>query len=291
MANLRILVPSGIGDVSWTLSKILTTPHNFHIRYIGGYPDRMRAFFDLLPKDRVISCEPESRYATKWENNELVCFPRPGNPPIKKAYKLSDLSEHEYCFLESNTHLEAGNRLEEWLKDEIPNTDFHYQLQGTVRNGKKSNYFIVNFSSYGTKKAWGYYEVPLSVEVVKHIHNKTGFTPIFIGGEYDDYTRDIHKHLIEQDCPAISLVGKTPDLVTVVALLQQSRMYFGACSGLMVLTNILNVPVATYYPPFNQPPGRKLAGMWHDRNIPYLPLFWEGKDKDVCLIDEFLKKL
>src|SRR3989338_1045274 len=44
--DYKILVPSGIGDFSWTWSKLVTTPHRFHIEYMGGYPDRLAAFLD-----------------------------------------------------------------------------------------------------------------------------------------------------------------------------------------------------------------------------------------------------
>lgn len=292
MATYKILIPSGIGDFSWTWSKLICTPHNFHLEYIGGYPDRMKAFFDLLPKDRLLSCTPNSQYYTRWdEKNELVCCARQGAPAIRKAYRLSDLREGEMMFIESNSYLEAGNRLEGWLADELPNTEFHYPLNGTIKGAKKGDYFIVNYSSYGTKKNWNYYDVPDSVEFVKFVQKFTGWTPIFIGGEYDDYTVDIFRALSDSGVPAISLIGKTPELVTVVALLQQAKMYVGACSGLMVLANILHTAVATYYPGFDVPPGRKLAGMWHDPNVPYLSLFWDGLDKNKQDMENFIKHI
>jgi ADP-heptose:LPS heptosyltransferase len=194
-------------------------------------------------------------------------------------------------FLESNTYLEAGNRLEGWFAQDIPDTDFHYKMNGALDKAKRGNYFIVNFSSYGTKKAWGYYETTGAADVVEFLIKKTGWTPIFIGGTYDDFTRDVYMELIRREDRAINLVGKTPDLTEVVVWLQQARFYFGACSGLMVLSNVLRTPVATYYPPFQTPPGRHLAGTWHDPAIPYVSLFWEGVEQDKQIMESFLKTI
>ncbi len=298
----RILVPSGIGDFSWLWSKLVTTCDKYHIDYIGGKPDRMHAFLSLLPNDRILSFKANPDYATRWDGPELVVFPRnvSTHPFVTKARRYDTMipmvgagtglsTNSRMFFVESNTHLEAGNRIENWLGDELPNTDLHYRIKGALDKCVKNDYFIVNFSSYGTKKAWGYYEVPESTEIVAALAKKTGWIPLFIGGDYDDYTRDIYLKLLDKGVNAVNLIGRTPALADVVALLQQSRMYFGACSGLMVIANILYTPVACYYPPFDMPPGRKLAGTWHDKNIPYVSMFWEGKDKDIEILEEFIK--
>lgn len=290
--NLRILVPSGIGDFSWLWSKLVTTEHNFHIEYMGGYPDRLKAFLSLLPKDRVLSFHPNVDFCTRWDDKgELVTFRRDGNNAlnVSKAKSLNDLSGDRLTFIENNSFLEAGNRIEDWWKDEIPGVEFHYDLAGSLKQSVIGNYFIVNFSSYGTKKAWGYYEVPAAAGVVQFIAEHTGALPLFIGGEYDDFTRDIFEHLSDAGQRCLSLVGKTPGLLEIIPILQQSRFYFGACSGLMVLTNILSRPVITYYPPFPKPPGRFLSGTWHDPEWPHLGLFWEGTENDKIMINDFLE--
>ena len=288
----KILVPSGIGDFSWTWSKLVTTDDTYHIEYIGGKPDRMSAFLKILPQDRILSFKANDNYYTKWNGPELVCVSRDTRryPELYKARCYSDVQSGELVFLESNTFLEAGNRLESWLGKDIPTTDFHYVLAGADDQVVKDNTFVVNFSSYGTKKAWGYYDVPDSVELVKLICDATGLIPKFIGGTYDDYTRDICEELKKFKYYAIDLVGKTPDLRDVIRTLQRTNLYFGACSGLMVLSNVLNTAVCTYYPPFNTPPGRHLAGMWHDKNIAYMSLFWDGKEKDKVVLPDFLRE-
>ena len=288
----KILVPSGIGDFSWTWSKLSTTDDQYHIEYVGGIPDRMTAFLKLLPKDKILSFKPNNNYGTKWNDaGELVCvnYHPDKNPDIPKMQQYSDLKElGEIMFVESNTHLESGKRLEDWMSDDIPNTDFHYELKGKVDKYSKGGYFIVNFSSYGTKKAWGYYNVSEASNLVRGIVLQTGWTPIFLGGEYDDFTSDIYKSMVDDQVKTIGLVGRTPSMETVIALIQQSNLYFGACSGLMVLSNLLRVPVCTYYPPFETPPGRHLSGTWHDPVIPYMSLFWEGYMEDQRKISNFL---
>jgi len=289
----KILVPSGIGDFSWIWSKLSTTGDQYHVEYIGGVPDRMSAFLKLLPKDRILSFKSNDNYITKWsDKGELVCFSRFGSglPEIPKMQRYSDLRGGQLMFVEANTHLERGNRIEGWLGDEISGTKLHYKITGLLGRCVKGDYFIVNFSSYGTKKAWGYYEVPVAADLVEFIAMQTGWTPFFVGGEYDDFTRDIHVEVIDRGIKAVSLVGRTPSLIDVIALIQQSNLYFGACSGLMVISNIFCVPVCTYYPPFEKPPGRHLAGTWHDDFIPYLPLFWDGFDKDISKIKLFLNR-
>lgn len=281
----KILVPSGIGDFSWTWSKLVTTGDQYEVDYVGGTPDRMKAYLNLLPKDKIVKFKANPNYATKWdEENRLVGFPREKSPYIVNVKSYAELNEVEMKYIECNSLLESGVRLEQWLIDEIPNTDFHYMMDGVLSHCAKNNYFIVNFSSYGTKKAWGYYEAPETIKLVKFICKKTGFMPIFIGGTYDDYTTDICRAIIKENIPAIDLVGKTPELIGSVRLIQQSRFYFGACSGLMALANVMFIPTLVYYPPFPKPPGRKLSGTWHDPNVLHVGLFWEGRENDmVCL--------
>ena len=290
----KILVPSGIGDFSWLWSKLSITGDQYHIEYIGGKPDRMSAFLKLLPKDKILSFKPNDNYATRWnDKGELVCYPKDAStyPGLHKMQRYSDLKEGQLMFAEVNSRLEAGHRLEGWLSNEIPNTEFHYKIAGILEKWSKGNCFIVNFSSYGTKKAWGYYDVPVAASLVEFIVMQTDWTPLFIGGEYDDFTSDIHAELLRRGIEAISLVGRTPSLKTVIALIQQSNLYFGACSGLMVISNILRVPVCAYYPPFEKPPGRHLAVAWHDEEVPYMSLFWEGFDKDISKIYLFLDRV
>jgi hypothetical protein len=223
----------------------------------------------------------------------LICYSKYPHraPEVKKAFRISDLSESEISFLECNSFLEDGNRLEGWAGEEIPETNFHYQIAGAVEDSPRTESFIVNFSSYGTKRAWGYYEVPDAAALVALIATKTGWLPIFVGGEYDDFTRDVYAYLHAVFPRCVSVVGKTPDLLEVVGLLQQSKLYFGACSGLMVLSNIFFTPVIAYYPPYLKPPGKKLAGTWHDPAAPHLGMFWEGVMRDMPEIEAFLKNI
>jgi len=288
----RILVPSGIGDFSWTWSKLVTTQDKYIVEYIGGQPDRMQAYMKLLPVDRIASYVSNGNYFTKWAGKQLMHVSRNlrMSPQLPVPHRYCELGEG-LVFLESNTYLEAGNRLEGWFAQEIPGTDFHYKMNGALDKAKRGNYFIVNFSSYGTKKAWGYYEVPIAADIVEYLSKSTGWMPVFIGGTYDDFTSDVYLEMTKRHDGAVNLVGKTPNLTEVVVMLQQARFYFGACSGLMCLSNVLYTPVATYYPPFQTPPGRYLAGMWHDPEIPYLSLFWEGKDKDIMALETFIKSL
>jgi len=288
----RILVPSGIGDFSWTWSKLVTTGDQYEVDYVGGAPDRMKAYLALLPKDKIIAFRSNPNYTTGWDKNEqLICIPRNQQPLIPTAQRYADLSSNQLSYVECNTLLESGVRLEKWLEDEIPNIDFHYKIDGTLPKCVRNNYFIVNFSSYGTKKAWGYYEVPDTRDLVIYINKKTGWMPIFIGGHYDDYTADIHRRVIARGIPAIDLVGKTPELLEVISLLQQSQFYFGACSGLMALANVLYIPTIVYYPPFKTPPGRRLSGTWHDPNVLHVGLFWDGRLRDEETLDPILTNL
>ena len=282
----KIMVPSGIGDFSWTWAKLAATDDQYHIHFANGLPNRMDAFLALLPKDKVLSYKMSEEFTTGWDGPTLKPYPREKRQPIKVARNYTDLNDQEFKFFECNSFLEAGNRLEYWQKNELPKIDFHYNIKGVVDGAKTGNYFIVNFSSYGTKKAWGYYEVDDSADIVEYISKKKEMMPVFIGGSYDDYTTDIFKTVVSRGVRAVSLVGKTPDLIAVIALLQQARMYFGACSGLMALANVLYTPVAVYYPPFDMPPGRLLNGMWHDPEVLHVGMTWRGKMGDIVRLEK-----
>lgn len=280
----RILVPSGIGDFSWLWSKLSTTEHQYFVEYAYMYPDRLGAFLPLLPKDKLLGFKTNKDYRCWFDTLGLEMHFAPGDESKVNLHSQLVPGDDVLNLIEPNTHLERGNRIETWLPD-VPATDLHYKIGGLLERPVRQNIFLVHLSSVKVRIFWNYYDVPVWVDMVEAIQKKTGWLPIFIGGDYDDFAQECFEQYIQKN-QAISLIGKTPNLVSVLCLIQQSRFFMGAVSsGLTMLANVLNTPSVSWWPRPGLPPS------WPDTNIPYLWFLWKNPDLDKEALLLWLKNI
>lgn len=281
--NYKIVVPPGIGDFSWLWSKLSTTKDTYEILYAGTPPERLGALLALLPKEKVVSFKQDPNYRFFFDRAELKASFAPGE--IRTVERYADMEAGELNFLEPNTHLERGNRIEYWLPD-IKTTDFHYKINGLIDNPSRANYFIVHLSSFKVKEIWNTYEVAEWIEIINAVQQQTGWTPIFIGAQYDDYAQACFEAYIDGGRQAISMIGRTGDLLSALCLIQQSKFFLGCVSsGITMLANVLNTPSASWWPrpllPFS----------WADMAVPYKWFLWKDAEKDRQELCSWLKHI
>jgi hypothetical protein len=278
----KILVPSGIGDFSWLWSKISTTNDSFFVEYADMIPDRLAAFLALLPKEKITGWAINKKYRCVFDTAalEMAFMPR----DHKKIELYSDLAPDVLNVVEANTHLERGGRIESWLPD-LPVTDLHYKINGLARGAKRQGIFPVHLSSFKVHGYWKYYDIPVWVDMVSAIQQVTGWRPVFIGGDYDDFAQACFEKYIER-FSAINLIGCTPDLKSIIPLIQQSKFFMGAVSsGLTMLANVLSIPTASWWPRPKLPPS------WPDLNIPYLWFLWKNAEEDKEILLNWIKEI
>lgn len=279
----KILVPSGIGDFSWLWSKISTTKDVFDIEYADSGPDRLGAFLALLPKDKIISYRKSTIYRFYFDTRELEGFFGPADGP--KVQHYSEMNPYGLNFLEPNTHLERGGRIENWLPD-IASADLHYEINGLDPHPKTEDIFLVHLSSSAVKNAWRCYDWPIQVEIIKALSDASGLRPVFIGAKYDDYAQLCFKEYSQTSSKrGVNMIGETEDLLSALHLIQHCRFFLGSISsGLSILANVLNKPVAAWWPR----PG--LPASWPDHSIPYLWMLWKDPAEDLDRIETWLKE-
>lgn len=280
MATYKILVPAGIGDFSWLWSKLSTTGDSYHVEYVDASPDRLGPYLELLPKDKILSYKKSSLYKCFFNVRALEMTFQPNHRERVTLYRQMDATELNP--VEPNTHLERGGRVEEWLPD-IGKTDFHYKINGVLENPVKSNIFIVHLSSTHTFKIWKHYDVATWVDIIEFIQKSTGWVPVFIGGDYDDFARQVYA-AYALNHQATDMIGKTPDLLPALHLVQQCKLFLGAVSsGMTMLANVLRVPSASWWP------REKLPQSWNAPDVPYLWMMWKDQQQDKAALDQFLK--
>lgn len=282
MKTYRIMVCPGIGDFSWLWSKLSTTEDRFIIEYADTGPERLGAFLNLLPTEKIERFSQNKRYRVQFNTTQLTMNIVPDMPKMQSYSQIQSLPGVTW-FVEANTPVEQGIRLEHWM----PNikTDHHYQINGLLTNYRPQNIFIVHLSSFKMEKIWKTYNADQWIPMIDMIQRKTGWMPIFIGGSYDDAAQACFERYIENH-RAVNLIGRTDDLKSVLCLIQQSKLFLGCVSsGLTMLANVLYVPSASWWP------REKLAQSWPDTNVPYRWFLWKDDKEDTARLDTWIGSL
>lgn len=281
MAIYRILVPAGIGDFSWLWSKLSTTGDSYIVSYANASPDRLSPYLALLPKSKILGFGMSPRHRCRFNVRDLEMSFDPADSHRIGMY--SQMHSHALNHVEPNTHLERGGRIEAWLPD-IPKTDLHYKIEGLLPVPKRQNFFIVHFSSTHTFRVWKHYDVSAWIPIIDMVQRKTGWTPVFIGGGYDDFAEMVFEQYV-QNHSAVSLIGRTPDLLSTLCLIQQCKFFLGTVSsGLTMLANVLYTPLSAWWP------REKLPQSWADENVPYQWLMWKDPAQDVVELERFIQE-
>ena len=279
----RILVPAGIGDFSWLWNKLSTTPDKFFVEYTYMAPDRLGAFLALLPKDKIEGWSCNRQFKCTFNVTELEMKTIPW---VKKLERYEELGENAQVvmFTEANTHLERGGRIENWLPD-LNKINFHYKIEGLLTKCAPQDIFIVHLSSFKVKSFWHYYDIVDWCKMIAMIQKKTGWLPVFIGGAYDDFAQACFEEYVNNN-RAVSLIGRTEDLLGALCLIQQSKLFLGCVSsGLTALANVMYVPSISWWP------REKLAQSWPDLSVPYKWFLWKDPIKDTEEIEQWLKNI
>lgn len=276
----RIIVCPGIGDFHWLWCKLSTTDDKYFIEYADTGPNRLEAFLNLLPKNKITGCAINKNYRVSFNTTKLEMNIV---PEVPRMIAYQQLKSGQLFYVEANTHLEQGNRIESW----IPHlrTDFHYKIEGVDMTCPKQNIFIVHLSSFRQNGIWKTYGVDESIEMIDMVQKKTGWMPVFIGAHYDDMAQAVFEKYIDNHS-AISLVGKTGNILGLLSWIQQSKLFLGlVSSGMTMLANCLYTSTAAWWP---RP---KLPQAWADMNIPYTWFLWKDYKADISALENFIKCL
>ena len=229
-----ISMPPGIGDGLWVVQKIINTKEKFVIRIPNGQPQRGKAVWDLLPQITESSYYDNLRFREVKYRNHAASY-----------VFWKDIKEKE-IFLEANTHVEAGKRIEGFLPD-LP-TSFQLDFKTTPEQEKGADKFVsrvkyvhcrnigIYCASYAGSQNWGTWGLEEWLKLVELL-NTPLTTFVIIGASYDDLTQELFKKLEEKNIFAINTVGE--DLGTTIEILKRLDFFIGFPSGLSILNELI----------------------------------------------------
>lgn len=283
MTAYKFITCPGIGDFSWLWTKLSTTNDSYLIEYAVTGPERLSAFLALLPKEKILGYRPNTNHRVNFNTAKLEMNLVPSDIHRLKYYRQFQESSNYMFYVEANTHLEQGNRIEKWLPE--LKTNFHYKINGVLDNPEKENIFVVHLSSKRMQNIWNCYGLQEVIEIIDMVQKKTGWTPVFMGAEYDDFAQEVFAHY-NVNHTARSVIGETPDLLSALHVIQKSKFFLGCVSsGMTMLANVLYVPLAAWWP------REKLPQSWADESIPYKWFLWKDHKKDMIEIEKMLEVL
>lgn len=241
MINIR--VPAGIGDISWTYSKLVNLNEKINWYISDDDPKRSLGYVKLLPLT-------ESAQYQHFNFHNVADHTLPHDTTKEK---LLMLCREKIQSVSPNRWLEQGKTLDEFMPELY--TTYHYGLNiplPDIENIEKyfspiQNPIGIFTSSYQTNAVWSGWSQNNWIELITGLHNNIkNLTFIFIGATWDTpYTDDLKKLLPDIDIR--DLCGVTNIAQTIEAI-RHLKYFIAFPSGLPILANVLFTPVMMFYP-------------------------------------------
>jgi hypothetical protein len=285
--ELTLCLPSGIGDVSWVLSKIVNVKddYTFHIQVADGWPYRTIPFLKLFPWI-------ESVEYGDFAYGDILAF--------STCHDLSTWKNISECgfgriLISPNLHLEQGKRLEEWLPD-IP-TDFHYHIPTSKEDYESAlailmgwhkiyNVYGISAASYRGSEAWstwGFKEWSDFIKLWQSVEPEARF--ILMGGFWDDLTFALYESF-GSNC--INAVGKT-FIGAAVEIHRKLKGYVGFSSGLGIIRTVLGLKTFMLWPDHQV----ELSTSWAPPEMlssgTYMASLWRSPEEVMNRFKQWLK--
>ncbi|GAI16434.1 unnamed protein product, partial [marine sediment metagenome] len=235
----------GIGDISWSYSKVADLGEELNIQISADNPKRSLDYVKLLP--HAIKAEYTSENFHSIADNSI--------PPTTKKQDFLDVARKTFVNFSPNKYLEAGNRLETWIP-ELP-TNFHYKMNlfdekdniVSELTNTSARYIGIYASSYQNVVHWNGWHLSEWAAAIHKIHSELpSVTFVLLGAAYDKPFADDLSKLISL-VPHINLAGRTSCnmVIRIISILSYLISY---PSGLAVMATIVSTPVMMFYPAF-----------------------------------------
>ena len=247
-------VPSGIGDISWVVSKLINSAEwkdGLEMQIADGWPFRAQEYLESVGAKIADPPYGNFRYEDiiTWE-------------AIHPYAKWEHIPKNVGRFLmQPNWHLEQGRPLKDWLPD--LETSYHYSIKLPVLLSNvyssvisEGNWVGISAASYRGHKAWKTWGMSEWKEFCSMIIAE-GYGLVLLGGAWDDLTQSLENEFPKGAC--VNLVGKTsfPEACSIQKLL---KFYIGFSSGLGIIRSVMGLPTMMLWPEHQQP----LSYSWAD---------------------------
>jgi ADP-heptose:LPS heptosyltransferase len=235
----NLMVPSGIGDFSWIYSKFYNLGKKMNLMISKDEPKRLGPYVELLDLVETATNDGPSYYDLK----------------AKAKYNFSDIVEDNYFCIEANSHLERGEKLENWFPE--LKTNYHYPIKlGQLK--LPFDYIVLYTSSMGMIKNWNGWRVSEWITFIHLIKREFGNLPIvIIGAKWDKLLTD--KIVAKARGKIIDYCGQL-HICDTLSLIKGSKYFVSFPSGLGILSNVLDVPTTMFY----AEQIKNIMGTWSD---------------------------
>lgn len=241
---MNIVVPSGIGDFSWSYSKLcnLSCVFDVEVAQTGG-PIRLAPYTQILPKVSTVTHRKMS-----WDQLRKIAI-----PSETTLEQLNSLRSAGPVFMETNSHLESNRHLKDWLPD-LP-IKHHYSMkipsndaEAAAHLAPKNPFIAIFASSCGTSRAWNTWQQKEWVKLMSLIHQNVGdIRFVLIGAEWDkDLGLLIEREAKAAGLPFDNLVGET-SIGMCLQIITLSNYFIAFPSGLGILADVLCAPATMFY--------------------------------------------
>lgn len=256
---MTVVVPSGIGDFSWSYSKLchLTCKLDVQVAQTGG-PLRLAPYAKILPKVRGVS-----RRRMNWPELKAQAI-----PSETTLAQLNAMREGGEVFIETNSHLESNRHLRDWLP-ELP-INHHYDInipkddvEGASNLVPDGPFITLFASSIATSRAWKAWQQKEWVRFMDLIRRHLGDIEfVLVGAQWDtDLGRLIATEAKQAKLKLTNLVSMTTAGM-VIHIISLSKYFVAFPSGLGILADVICAPATMFYADIAA--HRGIMGNWAD---------------------------
>jgi hypothetical protein len=255
----------GIGDTLWVIQKVINARERFNWQINAAPPQRGKQVFDLLPQLGDCQYVPGLGYNLIKARN------------VTKMARTWGRIRAQSFFLEANSHLEAGRRIEEFLPD-LP-TSYHLPFQTSQWATEIDAAFPyegpligIYASSYATSRNWGFWGAKEWFELIDMMYR---YLPdakfVIIGAEWDGpMAKELMDMLHADHIPYVDTIGCVLGYVIELMKILEYAFYFP--SGLGIISGLLSRPSTMFYSPSAHP---RLMRTWADPELIKSGIFTE----------------
>jgi len=226
---LHVYSAPGLGDSLWALNLIYNnTEKDIHLHTFSRHVNSAYLLKNL-PKIKQVSTFNKIR-----NYNEFIKICSQKRNEYNNLNNLNNLQE---MYIELNTHVDSGNRIETYLPKLQPNFDLPYQeteLERVLNNYSKKEYIILYTSSMSNNRIGPRHTGTWNFNNWKNIIDlfKNKYQIIWIGNSkydidsYNELKKYYNELILEQD----------NELSFLVPLFKNSKAFIGYQSGLNCIT-------------------------------------------------------
>ncbi len=242
---LKIVVPSGIGDFSWIYSKFSNLSVMLEVSIADMGPPRLEPLTQILPK----VCDV---------HHLRMGFPELRKRAVRTEVTLNELDQMrragELVYVESNSHLEAGIRIERWVP-QLP-VNHHYEIRidkeyvdKALSVVPKEPFVVIFAAAMATAKAWNAWMPQQWVEFMCLFRKEFGdLAFVIIGAAWDaPMGQQIHQLSVQNHLKVTNLVSQT-HIAASIHIISLSKYFVAFPSGMGILSDVICAPATMFYP-------------------------------------------